>query len=141
MVNKYLLSKTNNTQIPFIRYFFVGGIAAVVNIGLLFVLTSIFDIYYIISNIEAFIAGLTVNYYLTKKLVFTNKTRISSKLEYFIYGIIGIAGLIIDTMILWFLTSTIGMFYLMSKIMSTLIVFVWNFGARKILYLKVDGSN
>jgi len=141
MMDKWFFEKTNNTKIQFVRYIFVGGIAAVVNIGLLFVLTSIFDIYYIISNVVAFIAGLTVNYFLTKKLVFTSKTRINSKLEYCIYGIIGIAGLIIDTTILWFLTSKIGIFYLLSKVISTLIVFAWNFSARKLLYMKVDGAN
>jgi hypothetical protein len=29
----------------------------------------------------------------------------------------------------------------MSKVISTFIVFVWNFSARKLLYMKVDGSN
>ena len=66
----FLYKKTNNTLIQFIRYFFVGSIAAIVNIGMLYIFTEVFHIYYVIPNILSFTLGLIVNYLLSKKLVF-----------------------------------------------------------------------
>ena len=130
--------KTNNTRIQLIRYFFVGGVAPLFSILALFIFTSILNIYYILSNIMGFVIGLTVNYYLTKKIVFTDNVKINSFFEYGIYAIIGFIGLIVDTLFLWYFTSIIGLFYMTSKVISTTVVFLWNFTARKILYLKLE---
>ena len=46
-IRKIFIDDTDDGFIQFIRYFIVGGIAAVVNIGLLFLLVDIFSINYI----------------------------------------------------------------------------------------------
>ena len=71
-IKKIFIGDTDDGIIQFIRYFIVGGIAAVVNIGLLFLLVDIFDINYILSNIIGFIFALLVNYGLSTMFVFTN---------------------------------------------------------------------
>ena len=131
---KLFRTKSDNTFIQFFRYLFVGGIAAVVNIGLLYVLTDFAHLHYIISNIISFIAGLVVNYILSKKFVFQEKTKISRTKEFIIYSVIGVLGLGIDTLLMWVFTDCIGIYYMISKIISTMVVFIWNFGARKVLY-------
>ena len=95
---------------------------------------DIFKIYYVLSNIFSFTLGLLANYLLSKKFVFQEKTKISKTKEFIIYSIIGIIGLGIDTVLVWFFTDIIFIYYIFSKIISTGIVFVWNFGARKVLY-------
>lgn len=137
-INKIFVEKTNSLLIQFIRYFFVGGIAAVVNIGLLFIFTDLININYIISNIIAFIFGLIVNYILSKKLVFTNDNSINKVFEFIMYAVIGVLGLGIDTVMLWIFTDKVKLYYMLSKIISTMITFVWNFVARKILYKLFD---
>ena len=138
LINKLFIKQTGNSFLQFIRYGFVGGIAAVVNIGMLYVFTDIFQIHYILSNVFAFTLGLIVNYILSKKMVFTSQVNISKISEFIIYGIIGIVGLGLDTILLYLFTDKLGMFYMISKIISTIIVFVWNFGARKILYKIIE---
>ncbi len=132
--NKLFIDKTNNTIIQFFRYIFVGGIAAVVNIGMLYIFTDIFKIYYLLSNVFSFSLGLIVNYILSKKFVFQDEKAISKSKEFIIYAIIGVLGLIIDTLLVGLMTSILGLYYMLSKIISTIIVFIWNFGARKIFY-------
>ena len=131
---KLFREKTDNTFIQFFRYIFVGGIAAVVNIGMLYVFTDICHIYYLISNVISFILGLTVNYILSKKFVFQDDVSMSKSKEFTLYAIIGVLGLGIDTLFMWIFTSIASLHYLVSKIISTAIVFIWNFGARKVLY-------
>lgn len=138
MIDKYLFEKTNNSFIQFIRYFFVGGIAAVVNIGSLFIFTDLFDINYIISNIFAFILGLITNYCLSKKFVFTNDNSMNKVFEFITYAVIGVLGLGIDTLMLWIFTNKFKIYYMISKIISTMITFIWNFVARKLLYKIFD---
>ena len=130
---KYFIAPTENSLLQFIRYGFVGGIAAVVNIGMLYILTNILK-NYIIANILSFTMGLIVNYVLSKKFVFSKEVEVSKLKEFLIYAVIGVVGLIFDTLLLWLFTDKIGIYYMVSKILSTIIVFVWNFVARKILY-------
>ena len=133
-IKKLFKNKTDNTFIQFFRYLFVGGFAAVVNIGFLYIFTEVFHIYYVISNILSFTLGLVVNYLLSKKFVFQEETKISKTKEFLIYAIIGIIGLGIDTLLIYIFTDVLSMYYMLSKIISTAVVFIWNFGARKILY-------
>ncbi|MDR0866654.1 MAG: GtrA family protein [Candidatus Symbiothrix sp.] len=134
MIRKLFIENTNNWLIQFIRYFFVGGIAAIVNFLFLFIFTDIFNLYYLLSNVLAFIFGLITNYVLSKKFVFRTDVG-NKKIEFLTYGLIGVIGLIFDTGLLYFFTSITGLYYLVSKILSTVIVFIWNFTARKLIYI------
>ena len=131
---KLFRTKTNNTLIQFFRYIWVGGIAAIVNIGMLYVFTDIIHLYYLFSNVLSFTLGLLVNYVLSKKFVFQEKMAINQMKEFIIYAIIGIIGLGIDTGLIWIFTSGLSIYYLISKVISTMIVFIWNFVARKVFY-------
>ena len=134
LIYKIFIEKTDNSLLQFIRYFFVGGVAAVVNIGMLFIFTDVCHIYYLVSNIISFTLGLIVNYILSKLLVFQDKVSLSTSKEFIIYAIIGVVGLGIDTLLMSIFTDTFNVYYMLSKIISTLLVFIWNFGARKGLY-------
>lgn len=138
LINKLFIERTTNIKLQFLRYIFVGGFAAVVNIGLLYIFTDVLKIYYLISNVIGFIGGLTVNYILSKKFIFSEEKQINKTLEFTIYAAIGIGGLGLDTLLMWAFTSGIGIYYLISKILSTILVFIWNFSGRKMLYLILD---
>lgn len=140
MLNKLFIEKTNDLKIQFLRYIFVGGIAAVVNIGALYIFTDLFHLYYLLSNIFGFILGLITNYLLSKVLVFAKEQKFNKVIEFTIYAIIGVIGLGLDTLFLWLFTSW-GLYYLLSKIISTALVFIWNFGARKVLYIIAGKIN
>lgn len=133
-IKKLFKEKTDNTYIQFFRYLFVGGIAAVVNIGMLYVFTDICYLHYILSNVFAFTLGLIVNYILSKKFVFQDDVSINKAKEFLIYAVIGVIGLGLDTLLIWLFTDVGSIYYMISKLISTLIVLIWNFGARKLLY-------
>ena len=136
-IKKLFKEPTENTFIQFFRYLFVGGIAALVNIGMLYVFTDLVNLYYVISNVLAFTLGLAVNYILSKKFVFQGETSINKANEFMIYAIIGVIGLVLDTFLIWTFTEKLKIYYMISKIISTAMVFIWNFGARKVLYIII----
>ena len=119
--------------VDLIKYFGVAIVAAIVNIGMLYVFTDWFYINYLISNILSFTLGLIINYVLSKKFVF-KESKLNKILEFIIYAVIGIIGLGIDTLVLWLFTSKLKIYYILSKIISTGITFIWNFSVRKIVY-------
>lgn len=137
LIYKLFLEKTEDTKLQFFRYIFVGGFAAVVNIGSLYVLTEFIHLHYLLANVLGFILGLITNYLLSKWLVFSKENNINKVTEFIIYAIIGIVGLGLDTGFVWLFT-TIGIYYMLSKIISTGLVFIWNFFARKIIYVIID---
>lgn len=129
------ITKTNNTFIQFFRYIFVGGVAFLADGGSLFLITTI-GVNYLISVIFAFVIGLAVNYGLSKLLVFEN-SNVNGKIEFLVYGIIGVIGLGFTEIIMYVLTEIAGLYFMVSKVIATIIVLVWNFVARKItLYRK-----
>lgn len=132
---RLFITKSNNTFIQFFRYIFVGGVAFLADGGSLFLITTI-GVNYLISVIFAFVIRLAVNYGLSKLLVFENSS-VNGKIEFLVYGIIGVIGLGFTEIIMYVLTEIAGLYFMVSKVIATIIVLVWNFVARKItLYRK-----
>lgn len=123
--------------IEFIKYFWVGLVAAIINISSLYLFTDILKINYLISNVISFILGLITNYTLSKKFVFKND-KLNKVIEFIIYGVIGVIGLLIDTLFLYLFTDKLHIYHMISKLISTAITFIWNFGARKLLYVLIE---
>lgn len=125
------LGRSNKTSIQLLRYSFVGGIAYGLDFSSLFFLTEVIKIHYLISAAIAFTLGLLTNYSLSIIWVFPQRTLNNKRIEFLIFSIIGLVGLGLNEGIIWFFTEMIHFHYLLSKILSTVVVFSWNFLARK----------
>jgi len=130
-IRSFLFKKSDKTSVQLFKYFFVGGIAYTVDFGSLFILTDIVKIHYLISAAIAFTLGLITNYTLSIFWVFSKRTVDNKRLEFIIFSIIGVVGLGLNEGIIWFFTETVHFHYLISKVFSTVVVFFWNFFARK----------
>jgi len=127
----FIFSKSDKTFVQLFKYGFVGGIAYIVDFGFLFFLTEVFKIHYLISAAVAFTLGLLTNYALSILWVFPKRTLANKQIEFLIFSIIGLIGLGLNEIIIWFFTESIHFHYLISKIFSTVVIFFWNFFARK----------
>ncbi len=123
---------SQNTFFQLLRYTFVGGVAFIVDYGLLFCLTEYAGLHYLWSAAIAFIAGLAVNYALSLLLVFTTHRLQKAWLEFAIFALIGVIGLGLNEGIIYLIADKIGAHYMIAKIVSTILVFFWNFFARKL---------
>lgn len=138
--NHLFNGKTNNTLLQLFRYTFVGGFAFIIDFGTLFVLTEYFHIYYLISAAIAFIIGLIINYFLSVKWVFNSRSVENKLLEFTLFTLIGLVGLSLNELFIWMLTDIFLIYYLLSKIITALIVYSWNFFARKFLLFNKQSS-
>jgi putative flippase GtrA len=132
-----VLSKTDNLVIQFFRYFGVSGICLLVDIGALFVLTEYVGINYLISTFIGYSLGLILNYILSVTWVFKTKRLTNRPMEFGIFVIIGLIGLAINQGIMWLCTDLIGLYFMLSRLISAGIGYTWKFFVRKyILFHK-----
>ena len=131
-MKKLFIDPTNHSDIQFFRYIFVGGISFVVDGGSLF-LIELIGIHYLIAAVFAFILGLTINFVMSKLIVFNGSgTGKSNGAEFAVYVIIGVIGLGLTEVIMYVFTDRLKLYFMISKIIAAAIVLVWNFMARKI---------
>lgn len=131
------LTPTKNGFLQLFRYLFVGGIATVVDWGVLFGLTELFNVHKMVSAVFGFVAGLSTNYLLSKLLVFrANEARTNGMLEFLGYAVIGLTGLGITELILLLGNSFPTVHYMAFKAVATVVVLAWNYLARKIVLYK-----
>ena len=138
MINKLFKESTDNIVIQLFRYVFVGGTAFVVDFFFLYFFSDICGIYYLVSAVLSFIISVLVNYVMSTKWVF-NQDKIENKvLEFNLFILISTIGLVFTEILLYFFTDIVGLYYLISKIISAIIVLFWNFLARRVMFYGRD---
>lgn len=136
---KILFGKTTNLFIQFFRYTLVGGLAFVVDLVLLFVLTEYAHWHYLVSATLSFLAGLLVNYILRTQWIFRSSKIKNKKIEFILFGLIGVIGLGLNNVLLYFFTDLIGLYYMLSKLITAVLVYAWNFLGRR--YFLFNAKN
>jgi putative flippase GtrA len=137
MIKQFLhtifVAPTNNWLLQLFRYGFVGGVAFLVDYGTLFVLTHYAGVPYLWSAAIAFILGLVTNYLISISWVFQHSGKMRVWQEFVCFAIIGVIGLGLNELIMYVGTDMMHLHYMISKLISTAIVFFWNFFARKFM--------
>ena len=130
------ITPTHNTVIQAGRALVIGGIAFIGDAGLLYIMALV-GVHYSIGAIAGFIAGVAINYTLSSWIVFTERNKKGKSYEVVMYVIIGVIGLLMTEGILFCMIEKLHAHLMLAKVVATIIVFIWNFTARKlILYRK-----
>jgi putative flippase GtrA len=139
-VQTRLLTKDDSLVGQLFRYTIVGGVAFVVDFGALVLLTSVFQIHYLYSAAVAFLLGLSTNYSLSVTWVFSQRSVASRYAEFVIFAWTGIVGLGLNELFMWVFTDMGNQHYTVSKILSTFLVFCWNFLSRKYILFRGESK-
>lgn len=116
----------------------VGGIAFLIDYGLMVALTELCGINYLISATISFTVSVVFNYFASMRYVFRHKEGMSRRREFIIFVVLSIIGLGINNILMWLGTSLLGITYLITKIFATAAVTIYNFITRKIF---LDAGN
>lgn len=114
-----------------VRYFLVGGIAALTDLSLFFLGAQILGFPYLTVGACSFLIATYVNYILSIRLVFQSGIRFNKHHEILLVFLVSGIGLLIHQIALYTGIESFTLPLMVAKISATGIVFLWNFGARR----------
>ena len=117
-----------------LKFGVVGGIAFVIDYGILFLLEKVIRLNELISAAISFIISLTFNYFLSTKWVFEAKKQTPK--EVIIFVLLSVVGLGINEVLIYLGTKKLGIDVMIVKLFATAIVMVYNFITRKLIIEK-----
>lgn len=121
----------NKTTIEAGKYFIVGGLCTLLDMVILYHLTTSFEIDYLLSSIISFSIAAVLNYHLSTSWIFELRLIQNRYHEFLYYILITVTVLTIHTLLIWIFTSIIGFYFMISKLFTVTITFSLNFYLRK----------
>lgn len=119
-----------------LRYGIVGVIAFLVDYSLLWILTEWAGLHYLVSAAIAFSVAFLCNYLLSIGFVFGLDREDGPWKNLSAFLLIALIGLGLNELIMYGCSDLLHIHYLLSKIVATVIVFFWNFLARRFLVVR-----
>ena len=114
------------------QYFLIGCVAATADIGVYSIAVKYLQINWFNAALLSFAIGITINYLLSVRYVFESEARFEKQTEVILVILVSGIGLILNQCILWGLIEIVNCEEVISKIISTGVIFFWNYGIRKL---------
>ena len=129
----------------FFSYFGVGGVSALVEWTVFSALEYLLDLPYLLATVIAFLISTTTNWFLGRKYTFKNSGYNGRKItEIVLVFTVSAIGLAFNLTLMYLFVSVLKMdtnlLKSAAKILSTGIVFIWNFLSRKLWIYRESAS-
>jgi dolichol-phosphate mannosyltransferase len=109
-----------------IRFFLIGILSSLIDIGLLYFFTSYLGIWYLLSAIVSYSCGIAISYILNKCVTFHDKNR-HYCIQFTAFAIISFSCLLVNICIIWLAVEYFSVDYLIAKVFATFCAFFWNY--------------
>ena len=128
------------TIIRFLKYFLVGFSTFLFDLLLLYIFTDVFHVNYLLSVGIAYFIAVSINYYVSRKFVFSKTLERVDK-GYINFILIGSAGLLFVVLLMVFFVETLKIEYVISRIIVAGVVGFWNYLMNLYVNFKVSGKH
>ncbi len=132
-INQVLKARTGNIYIQLLRYLLSGGTAFLIDTGVMILLKEGLGVNYLPASIIGFTVGLIFTYILSIRWIFDERRLTNRWNELAIFALIGVVGIGLTWFFMKLFTSVFLIYYVISKVFTTVIVSLWNFGAKKLI--------
>lgn len=117
-------------------YVLVGGLATIVEWAIFWILNTPLKAHYILATAVAFIFSTFANWGFGRLFVFKKPKEQSLLKEIASVYLASMAGFVFNIIIMFFLVNLLKLNEMLSKIIATGVVFIYNFLIRKLLIYK-----
>ena len=117
-----------------LKFGVVGILATLIDYGILMVLSQAASWDPLPASAVSFTISLIFNYVASMSYVFTRRDDLSRRRELFIFIVLSLAGLAINSALMWAGTELLGdgpVSVTVNKVVTTSVVMLWNFTSRK----------
>lgn len=119
----------------FFKFFIVGGFCGLLDLIFLYLLTDIVGFWYLYSGILSFILVSLISFLFNKNITFKDRNA-KYKKQYLMYVLVVFIGLVINNSFMFVFTDFFGLWYIISRVFSSLIALGWNYKmSRKFVFL------
>ena len=115
------------------RYVAAAALALALDFGTYVGLIRLLDVHYLVAAPVGFSLGLALMYALSVRWVFRERRLADARVEFAVFAAIGVVGLLLNQLVIWFGVEKAGLGYETAKLVSAAIVFGFNFGCRKLV--------
>lgn len=126
-----LSEKTLHLLVQIFKFGIVGVVATLIDFIFLYLFKELGHFPILLSNTLSFTISVLYNYWASLTFVFDVDTKKSKTKNFIIFIICSILGLLLNNMIVWITTEKIHIYYMISKVIATIFVMIFNFITRK----------
>lgn len=123
--------QTEHLLVQIFNFGIVGVVATFIDFIFLYFFKEMCHFHVVIANTLSFIISVIYNYWASLTFVFDVNPEKSRKKNFIIFMICSVIGLCLNDVIVWGVTDKLGIYYLLSKAIATIVVMVFNFVTRK----------
>lgn len=135
----FFLLKLLNKYKTVVKFVFAGATATATHFFILFALTDIFHLWYIISTTFGYIGGFFVSFTLQKFWTFRDRSR-RWRRQMFLYFLVSLTGLGINTAMMYILVDYFGLWYILAQLITVSFIAVGNFIVYRLIIFKKSKS-
>lgn len=144
LFKKYFTETPTEGKVQLFRSLVIGAVATLVDMGVLIVFEELTPVSTWISSTAAYLVGMVVNFLLTSLWGFRGQQSTGRAVEFLGFCIISVIGLLMNDGIIMLFKKVLGpahvfgsllpadKYYIVGKVVATVVVFIWNFIMRKI---------
>lgn len=126
-----LTKKQEKLLIQIFRFGIVGVVATVIDFIFLYIFKEVCNLNVVVANTLSFVISVIYNYWASLTFVFDVDESKSKSRNFIIFIICSVIGLGINDLIVWVVTEMLNIHYMISKLVATVVVMVFNFVTRK----------
>jgi putative flippase GtrA len=117
-----------------VRFLVAGGTATIVNLAILYVLTDIVGIWYLVSSALAFTLSFFVSFTMQKYWAFRNKDIEKVRSQLPMHLSLALINLVVDVVLVYVFVDIFGMWYLFAQILAAAVISLESFFAFRWIY-------
>lgn len=123
--------KTFHLLLQIFKFGIVGVVATIIDFIFLYLFRDIVCFSLVVANTLAFSISVIYNYFASLTFVFDVDKSKGKKRNFVIFIVCSVIGLGLNDLIVFVVTDWLGIYYMISKVIATLFVMVFNFVTRK----------